>query len=647
MAIDYTYDNTVDGVQKDNYVTKNPANTLAILRKINLSVDIATQAELVSAYNDLCAMIGQSGEGWRQADVELSNNLKTWALGDDLSGALHNEITAETDRAETAEEAIRADLSNNYKVTVSDAAEQTSSFVYTVSQGGASVGTINVPKDMFVEGASFHGTVLVLSVRGQDTPISTDLSGLVDEYTGTATDFAAVTVDNANNTIAVNISADVISGAAVDAVVGTNVDTSSDNTVYGAKAYADEVAAQAAADLSVTITGDTLVTADTADGKALTVGASSDLTAAVEKANSALQTIAEDSDYLTVSEKANNSQTISLTTAQVSASGTSDGLAVASDVKAYVDSVVSDKNVDAEGDDYYTLTAADNKVTGAATAKLSAAVKAVEDKEAIWDTLLSSISKGTDGQYVTTTVGAKTDKDQSVAVELTFGELSAGTSGVAKAEEAKAYVDSKITDLSVSATGDTLVSADSTGKAVTVGATPDLTAAVARANASISAIDDFDGQYGNIAFGEVSDGHLSSELNLYVCDDFSSIPPESHLADAATVYDFVTAQEVTIATGSTNGTLSVTKGEETTEVAVAGLDTAAYEAKEAFDKAGDAAALQEGIKTAISSDTAAARFAADAADDYQDIEDIIEDLVAVRRVLGALKGLGVTLTPAV
>ena len=680
MAIDtILHDNTLPLTGAPQYVS-TVDNPKSRLRKINLSVDIATQDELMSVYYELSSLIQDSGDAWRQADVELSNNLKTWAKGDELSGALHSEITAETDRAETAEEAIRTDLSNNYKVTVvkEDTAETGYAATYHVEQGGVQVGSkINIPKDFLVKSAAlctvteagvpYEGAVVgdkyidfVINAKdasSTDEHVYLPINDLVDTYTGGSTQFATVNVDPSTNVITTNVSADLISAAAVTAattqLIGTDEDGPDADTINGAKKYADN-----ALDVFVTGfvgSGDDYVSAFIDGGKeaaTVNVFATDALTAAVEKANSALQTITDDSDYLSISEKVNNSQTISLTTAQVSASGTADGLAVASDVKAYVDSVVSDKNVSAVGDAYYTLTAADNTVTGAATAKLTAVVKAVEDKEAIWDTLLSSISHGTDGQYVTTTVGTKTDKDQSVAVALTFGELSAGTAGVAKAEEAKAYVDGKITDLSVSATGDTLVSADSTGKAVTVGATPDLTAAVEKANSAlqtISASGDYisvtaksnNNQVVSLTTADLTAGTAglaeATDVKQYV-DGLVGTPLSGVSVNNTplTVTDRVV--NLTVTSGTDNGSIAVNG----VDVPVTGLQSAAYTLSTAYDKAGDAAALQTAVKAAVNN----ARFASDAADDYEDIEAIINDLVSVRQALGALKDLAVTLTPA-
>lgn len=63
------------------------------------------------------------------------------------------------------------------------------------------------------------------------------------------------------------------------------------------------------------------------------------------------------------------------------------------------------------------------------------------------DTALQSIKKGTDGQYVTTTVGTKSGTSQSVAVSVTVQAVSnASTSakGLAEASDVKNYVDNAL-----------------------------------------------------------------------------------------------------------------------------------------------------------------------------------------------------------
>lgn len=60
------------------------------------------------------------------------------------------------------------------------------------------------------------------------------------------------------------------------------------------------------------------------------------------------------------------------------------------------------------------------------------------------DTALQSITKGTDGSYVTTTVGAKSGNTQSIATKVTVQAISTASStakGLAEANDVKSYVD--------------------------------------------------------------------------------------------------------------------------------------------------------------------------------------------------------------
>lgn len=60
------------------------------------------------------------------------------------------------------------------------------------------------------------------------------------------------------------------------------------------------------------------------------------------------------------------------------------------------------------------------------------------------DTALQSITKGTDGSYVTTTVGAKSNNSQSIATKVTVQAISTASSsakGLAEASDVKTYVD--------------------------------------------------------------------------------------------------------------------------------------------------------------------------------------------------------------
>ena len=383
---------------------------------------------------------------------------------------------------------------------------------------------INIPKDFLVKSATLE------VVSAADTPYAgakvddkyidfvvntTDASetaqhiylpvqDLVDAYTAgnglqmTNNEFSVKLDSTSEEFLTVGANGVKLSGvqSAIDtaksAVIGASTDAASADTIYGAKKYADDAVAAVAGNYATAAQG--------------------------TKADSALQSVSKGTDgtfvTTTIGAKANNDQTISVavTTAAVStASASADGLATALDVKSYVDSSVSAKNVDAEGDSYVSASASGNKVTVAATAstvaslgKADSAIQGVqvnstdltpdankkvnisiaegatngtvavngtdvavhglgsmayENKNdyataaqgSAADSALQSISNGTDGDYIDITVTPKgTGTTQEISGTVTVQPIAsadASHQGLVEASDAKAYVDAKFTNL--------------------------------------------------------------------------------------------------------------------------------------------------------------------------------------------------------
>lgn len=447
-------DDTLSTVTPSNYETGTGAN--ARLRKINLNVDIATQAELNEAFNLLSNAIEDISTG------TLSNYYTKPEVNDistALSTALTGEIDAEATARKEADNAIKASLSayalsttvaDAYKVTVvKDETPETSAYVatYHVEQNGRQVGaSINIPKDYVVKDAALctvteagvpypeaqvndkYIDFTVNTAESDDAKhIYLPVKDLVDVYTGGSTTFADVNVDN-NRVITVNVNADTISAAAVAAVVGQDGDASSANTIYGAKKYADEVAAAVAVSAEGETGEGALVSADDANNM-ITVGSTQKLQDAVAAAETAVTYIeigapltslitVEGNTSLTSTGSVKLNATDRLTdVVNVVRTTSADWSAAETNAKAYTDTVsaalstslhneltaettaretadtalsnainaLSGSVNGASGDDYVTATVEDNKVKVSATDKLTAVVDKVEQTSATWD----------------------------------------------------------------------------------------------------------------------------------------------------------------------------------------------------------------------------------------------------------------------
>ena len=399
----------------------------------------------------------------------------------------------------------------------------------------------------------------------------------------------------------------------VSALKGNAQSVASDESIAGAKVYAD--AAVAAKNVGATgETGnDALVTASAANNS-VTVGTTSKLQTAVASAESAIQEIEKSGDYINVTTKSSNKQTVSLTVQGVStADATHMGLAEAKDVKDYVDGQVSAKNVSATGETgdnaLISASASGNAVTVASTTKLQNAVTKAEgsiqsvaegtstenkvtlnvstdasknvsitiddsalktwiDKidgddattgsiaKAAKDTLdsaktyadgkitgLSETTKTGNGTYVSATVVTEHGQVKSVSITDTVQSVASADSthkGIAEASDVKDYVDTQVSGKNVSASGETgdsaLVTASASGNAVTVGTTSKLQNAVAAAETAVQDVK-----------VKIGTGTATSIVTSKIA-------------------------ELDVAEGTTNGTVSIAGS----DIAVHGLDTAAY-----------------------------------------------------------------------
>lgn len=395
---------------------------------------------------------------------------------------------------------------------------------YTFTQNGNEIGVINIPKDFLVRSGEVRGATateastynihegdkvldfVVNTIGGDGTPthIIIPVADLTDVYTGgngiavSSANVISAVVDPASEDF-LTVGADGLKVSGVQTainnakaeVLGASTDAASANTVYGAKAYADSLAGNYATAAQGALADTAIQSVTGESGEALN---NPDLVKVAASTTDKAVTITS-----TV-------KTQAVSTADAS---TADGLAVASDVKSYVDTAVSGKNVDAEGDSLVSASASNNKVTVAATSDLTSAVNKANsaiqsvkvngtalapDANKAVDVLiaegtadgtvkvngsdipvhglgsaaytlatdyanaaqgtkansaLQSVSHGTDGSYVTTTIGAKTDNDQSIGVAVkvqpmnTASDSAAETMGLAEASDVKNYIDSQ------------------------------------------------------------------------------------------------------------------------------------------------------------------------------------------------------------
>lgn len=289
--------------------------------------------------------------GREAIDVDLSTLVDTYKAGTGLSLANDGTFSVNTTTIATVEKATTlANSAEQAAKTHANGLKETID-AYTVNGKRLSESPIVLDGSMIaVGGTGAHKTANldttvediygkisdaaaggVLSFGGQSGDITLATAGTNDgdvnlTMTGKALSASIVGLGSAAFT---ESSAYDTSGAAA-AVLGKSTDKSTEKTVYGAIALANEKATPGLVDEKITAAGTKYATA--AQGT---------------KADNALQSVsASGDDYITASAgaKTGNSQTITVSTkvqAVSSASASAKGLAEASDVKNYVDNHVS------------------------------------------------------------------------------------------------------------------------------------------------------------------------------------------------------------------------------------------------------------------------------------------------------------------
>lgn len=177
--------------------------------------------------------------------------------------------------------------------------------------------------------------------------------------------------------------------------------------------------------------------------------------------------------YLSVAESGISADVVKMANAKAAEGDVAEvtGLADALDVKTYVDSAVANKNVSAEGETgdsaLVSASAANNEVTVASTKKL-------QDAVALAETSIQSVTKGTDGTYVATTVSTDASKNVTVGVAVTLADYDATidawgeANGLVEKSDLVAYVSDEVTKINSAAVNSVTKGTDGTYVSVTV-----------------------------------------------------------------------------------------------------------------------------------------------------------------------------------
>ncbi|MCI5542588.1 MAG: hypothetical protein MR405_01510 [Mollicutes bacterium] len=289
--------------------------------------------------------------GREAIDVDLSTLVDTYKAGTGLSLANDGTFSVNTTTIATVEKA--AELANAAEQAAKTHANGLKEAIdaYTVNGKRLSESPVVLDGSMIaVGGTGAHKTAnLDTTVEDIYGKISDAAAGGVLSFGGQSGDITLATAGINNGDVNLTMTGKALSASIVGlgsaaftessaydtkgaaaAVLGKSTDKSTEKTVYGAIALANEKATPGLVDEKITAAGTKYATA--AQGT---------------KADNALQSVsASGDDYITASAgaKAGNSQTITVSTnvqAVSSASASAKGLAEASDVKNYVDNHVS------------------------------------------------------------------------------------------------------------------------------------------------------------------------------------------------------------------------------------------------------------------------------------------------------------------
>ena len=289
--------------------------------------------------------------GSKPIDVDLSTLVDTYKAGTGLSLAQDGTFSVNTTTIATVEKAtVLANAAEQAAKTHANGLKEAID-AYTVNGKTLSERTIVLDGSMIaVGGTGAHKTEnLDTTVEDIYGKISAAAAGGVLSFGGQSGDITLATAGTENGDVNLTMTGKALSASIVGlgsaaftessaydaegaaaAVLGKSTDVSTEKTVYGAIALANEKATPGLVDEKITAAGTKYATA--AQGT---------------KADNALQSVSASGDnYITASAgaKADNSQTITVSTnvqAVSSASASAKGLAEASDVKNYVDNHVS------------------------------------------------------------------------------------------------------------------------------------------------------------------------------------------------------------------------------------------------------------------------------------------------------------------